>query len=99
MTSHTQRYERLLKWIHSYNEFNSEEQAQVELSKHCSQGEIVHFVVRRDNAYDMYRGYWNREQFASQLDFTISLNTLDTARRAAAVELGEQELQKLQLNH
>jgi hypothetical protein len=93
------RYQQMLRWVQSYPHFGTLEEGISTTASRCDRGAYAYFIVLHTSGYEIYRGYWQRDEFVSQRDFSLSFGELYDTRRRAAMELGEERLQELQLNH
>ena len=91
-------YECLLNWLRNYAHFDSQDEGLAALSQICTQDHI-YFIVDVLNGFEIHRGYWQREEFVSQVDFTILRIQLNEQRDRVIRELGEIQLEELGFSH
>jgi len=93
------QYECLLNWLRNYAHFGSQDEGLAALSQICAQDGYIYFIVDVLNGFQIHRGYWQREEFVSQIDFTILRIDLNEQRDRVIRELGEAQLEELGISH
>ena len=94
-----EQYYRSLSWLRDYAHFGSQDEGLTGLSQICAQGGYIYFIVDVVNGFEIHRGYWQREEFVSQIDFTILRIDLNEQRDRVIRELGEIQLEELGISH
>ena len=94
-----EQYYRSLSWLRDYAHFGSQDEGLTALSQICAQEGYIYFIVDVLGGFQIHRGYQQREEFVSQIDFTITRIELNEVRDRAIRELGEFELEELGFSH
>ena len=92
-----EQYYTSLNWLRNHPHYGSQEEGLAALSFRTSI--YAYFIVDILNGFQIHRGYWQREEFVSQIDFTILRIDLNELRDRTIRELGEIHLEELGFSH
>lgn len=91
-----ERYSRNVELLRRYPRYNSAEEGIAALE--IEQGNHAMFIVRAPlGCFQFHRCYWQRNEVVSQVDFLITMGEMWRLRHEAARELGEIQLEELNI--
>jgi len=93
-----ERYSRNVDLLRRYPHYNSVEEGIA--AQELEQNDNITFIVRAPlGCFQFHRCYWQRNEIVTQIDFSITMNEMWRLRRAAARELGEIQLEELNISY
>ena len=101
-----EQYYTALNWLRNYRHFDTQDEGLasladdlVAMAAHEENNWHAYFVVDTLNGFEIHRGYEQRGEFVSQIDFTITRIQLNELRDRTIRELGEIQLEELGISH
>ncbi len=93
-----ERYSGNVDLLRRYPHYNSVEDGVA--ATELEQSDNATFIVRAPlGCFEFHRCYWQRNEIVTQMDFSITMNEMWRLRRVAARELGEIQLEELNISH